>query len=174
MCQPCVPFSAWFSLTHYQERNGRFTKCLYLILCSLTQKYQLTIRDVSQPILVSRPKKNYSHSGDESLIYLVPELCRMTGRRGKMRTNSPSVQELVKYTHLVPSQRVERLQKFNSRRKTQSEVSLSNLIVPLSPAAVTEVLCYWKPASVRNFDFVFPLQFNLFYRRISKWWFPFS
>jgi aubergine-like protein len=77
-------------------------------------------------MLVSRPKKNYSHSGDESLIYLVPELCRMTGLTDKMRNNFPLMQELAKHTRLVPSQRVERLQKFNSRLKTQSEVSLSN------------------------------------------------
>jgi aubergine-like protein len=77
-------------------------------------------------MLVSRPKKNYRHNGDDGVIYLVPELCRMTGLTDTMRTNFPLMQDLAKYTRLFPSQRVERLQKFNRRLKTDSKVSLSN------------------------------------------------
>jgi hypothetical protein len=126
MCQPCVPFSTRFSLSHYQERNGRLTRCLYLTLCSLTQKYQLKIRYMDQPMLVSRPKKKYSHTDDESLTYLVPELCHMTGFTNTMRGNFRLMQDLAKFTRLGPSQRVERLQKFNRLLKTESEVSVSN------------------------------------------------
>jgi aubergine-like protein len=78
-------------------------------------------------MLVSRSKKNDCLNGDDSLIYLVPELCRMTGLTDSMRTNFPLMQDLAKYTRLGPSQRVERLQKFNSRLKTDSEVSWCNL-----------------------------------------------
>jgi PAZ domain. len=77
-------------------------------------------------MLVSRPRKNYKCSVDDSLIYLVPELCRMTGLTDSMRTNFPLMKDLAKYTRLGPSQRVERLQKFNRRLKTDSEVSWSN------------------------------------------------
>jgi aubergine-like protein len=77
-------------------------------------------------MLVSRPKKNYSHNGDDSLTYLVPELCRMTGLTDTMRSNFNLMQNLAKYTRLGPSERVERLQKFNRCLKTESEVSLSN------------------------------------------------
>jgi len=84
---------------------------------------------MSQPMLVSKPKKNYSHNGDENLIYLVPELCRMTGLTDRMRVNYPLMQDLAKYTRIVPSQRMERLQKFIRRLKSDSEVSLSiNLV----------------------------------------------
>jgi len=81
---------------------------------------------MSQPMLVSRRKKNHSHNGDDSLIYLVPELCHMTGITEDMRTNRALMQDLTKCTRLEPSQRVEQLQKFNRRLKTHSEVSLSN------------------------------------------------
>jgi hypothetical protein len=50
----------------------------------------------------------------------------MTGLTDKMRNNYKLMQDLAKYTRLGPSQRVERLQKFNRRLKTDSEVSLSN------------------------------------------------
>ena len=81
---------------------------------------------MSQPMLVSRPKKNYSQNDDENLLYLVPELCRMTGLTDKMRTNFQLMQALAQYTRLGPSQRVERLQKFNRCLKTDSKVSLSS------------------------------------------------
>jgi aubergine-like protein len=81
---------------------------------------------MSQPMLVSRPKKNYSHNGDDSLIYLVPELCRLTGLTDGMRTNFQLMQNLAKYTRLGPSERMERLQRFNRCLKTDNEVSLSN------------------------------------------------
>jgi len=77
-------------------------------------------------MLVSRPKKNYSQNDDENLLYLVPELCRMTGLTDKMRTNFQLMQALAQYTRLGPSQRVERLQKFNRCLKTDSKVSLSS------------------------------------------------
>ena len=77
-------------------------------------------------MLVSKPKKNHSHNGDDNLIYLVPELCHMTGITDSMRTNYPLMRDLIKCTRLDPSQRVERLQKFNRLLKTDSEVSLSN------------------------------------------------
>jgi len=77
-------------------------------------------------MLMSRPKKDHSHNDDDSLIYLVPELCRVTGITEGMRNNFPLMQDLIKYTRLGPSQRVERLQKFNRLLKSHSEVSLSN------------------------------------------------
>jgi aubergine-like protein len=77
-------------------------------------------------MLVSRPKKYDHSSGDDSFIYLVPELCRMTGLTDSMRTNFALMQDLAKCTRLGPSQRMERLQKFNRRLKTDSEVSWCN------------------------------------------------
>jgi aubergine-like protein len=76
-------------------------------------------------MLVSKPKKNSGYH-DGSFIYLVPELCRMTGLTDSMRTNYRLMQDLAKHTRLGPSERVQRLEKFNRRLKTDSDVSLSN------------------------------------------------
>jgi hypothetical protein len=86
----------------------------------------MKIREPKQPMLVSRPKKKNRKSGDDILIYLVPELCCMTGLTDNMRANPRLMQDLDKFTRLAPSQRVEWLQKFYKLLKTQREVSLSN------------------------------------------------
>lgn len=91
---------------------------LYLI-----QKYEMKIKDGSQPMLVSMPKLRERQRGHDTLIYLVPELCRMTGLSERMRTNFPLMRDLAECTRLVPSQRMERLQHFNRRLKTNYVVS---------------------------------------------------
>jgi aubergine-like protein len=101
------------------------------MLC-LSQKYELKIKDVSQPMLVSMPKQRQRQRGHDIPIYLVPELCRMTGLSEQMRTNFPLMRDLADCTRLVPSQRMERLQHFNRRLKTNSEVrycSVQNNVV---------------------------------------------
>lgn len=42
-------------------------------------RYQQTIRVLSQPLLVSRPTRRDINRGDNASIFLVPELCGMTG-----------------------------------------------------------------------------------------------
>jgi aubergine-like protein len=87
------------------------------------QKYELKIKDGSQPMLVSMPKQRERQHGRDTPIYLVPELCRMTGLSEQMRTNFPLMRDLADCTRLVPSQRMERLQHFNRRLKTNNVVS---------------------------------------------------
>ena len=45
------------------------------------QTYDIDIKDHSQPMLLSRPKKSEvrARGGDESPLLLVPELCTRTG-----------------------------------------------------------------------------------------------
>lgn len=43
------------------------------------QKYRIEIRELTQPMLVTRNKPRERNVGKEDLVYLVPELCRATG-----------------------------------------------------------------------------------------------
>lgn len=42
-------------------------------------QYQLDIINLTQPLLVSRPSRRDVNRGDSEPIYLIPELCGMTG-----------------------------------------------------------------------------------------------
>lgn len=42
-------------------------------------KYDITITDPTQPMLVTRTKPKERNAGQGDLVYLVPELCRATG-----------------------------------------------------------------------------------------------
>lgn len=44
------------------------------------EKYQLTIGDRNQPMLVSNPKARDARAGRNTPVMLVPELCRATGK----------------------------------------------------------------------------------------------
>ena len=46
----------------------------------LKEKYQVTIRDLKQPMLVSKANQRQRRSGLPDFIYLVPEVCRTTGK----------------------------------------------------------------------------------------------
>lgn len=45
----------------------------------LFQAYNITIKDREQPLLVSKPKEKDRRGGRTQMLYLVPELCFMTG-----------------------------------------------------------------------------------------------
>lgn len=50
-----------------------------------SKRYQVTIRSVSQPLLVSRPTRRDKNRGDDQPIFLIPELCGMTGLSDEQR-----------------------------------------------------------------------------------------
>lgn len=51
------------------------------------KRYNINIRDVTQPLLVSRAKARDIRGGGAELILLIPELCRSTGLTETMRNN---------------------------------------------------------------------------------------
>lgn len=51
------------------------------------QRYNITIRDPNQPLLVSKAKARDIRGGGNKDILLVPELCRSTGLTETMRSN---------------------------------------------------------------------------------------
>jgi aubergine-like protein len=42
-------------------------------------RYNITIQNLQQPLLVSRSTQRDRRAGQDELIYLIPELCRSTG-----------------------------------------------------------------------------------------------
>lgn len=59
----------------FKKKNGEeISYCDYY-----QSKYQIRIRDVRQPLLVSRSKPRDRRAGQAELVYLIPELCRSTG-----------------------------------------------------------------------------------------------
>lgn len=52
------------------------------------QQYQIEIHDVGQPLLISKLKERSLRGGAQGgPIWLVPELCRMTGLSEQQRSN---------------------------------------------------------------------------------------
>ncbi|XP_069703667.1 piwi-like protein Siwi isoform X2 [Periplaneta americana] len=101
------------------ERDGvQITYMEYFL-----QKYELKIKHSMQPMLVTMPKQRERRRGQSTPIYLVPELCRMTGLSEVMRTNFTLMKDLADCTRLGPSQRMERLQHFNRRLHSNSLIA---------------------------------------------------
>ena len=50
-------------------------------------RYNITIRDKNQPLLLSKPTERNIRGGQTEQVYLLPELCRATGLTDQMRQN---------------------------------------------------------------------------------------
>ncbi|CAK67978.1 unnamed protein product (macronuclear) [Paramecium tetraurelia] len=64
------------------------------------QRYNIQIRDLQQPLIVNRDKRN-----QDKIIYLVPELLTMTGLTDRQRSDYRCMQSVAQYTKLTPQQR---------------------------------------------------------------------
>nr|WOZ50368.1 piwi [Sogatella furcifera] len=98
-------------------------------------KYGTKIRDGRQPMLVSRPKARDERGGrGDQPIYLVPELCRMTGITDDMRNNFNLMRAMADRTRMDSRTRQDRLMVFQQRfTKTQKNVEeLKNWNLSLS------------------------------------------
>ncbi|KAK8395790.1 hypothetical protein O3P69_005712 [Scylla paramamosain] len=100
-------------------------------------KYQVRIRDVKQPLLLSKPKKKDLRRGAGD-VYLVPELCLMTGLTEEMRADFNMMKDFAEYLRTAPDKRVHSLMVLNrdlaSNEKVKEEMSswglqLSNKLV---------------------------------------------
>ncbi|XP_071559445.1 piwi-like protein Siwi isoform X2 [Temnothorax nylanderi] len=81
------------------------------------KKYDIRIRNLKQPMLVSRSKTRDRQAADpaQNLVYLVPELCRATGLTDSMRENFKLMKGLAEETRIDPGKRINRLLRFNRR-----------------------------------------------------------
>ncbi len=67
-------------------------------------KYQKSITDLSQPLLIMRTIRGQT-------VVLFPELCSLTGLTDKMKGNFNLMKAMTEKTQLHPSQRMNKCQK---------------------------------------------------------------
>uniref|UniRef100_A0A336MED6 CSON000333 protein n=1 Tax=Culicoides sonorensis TaxID=179676 RepID=A0A336MED6_CULSO len=94
----------------FETRDGTISFAEYY-----QKRYHLKIKDLKQPLLMSRSKDRQRRQGQDDLIALIPELCRATGFTDQMRTNFRLMKAVAEHTRVGPAQRVRRLMTFNQR-----------------------------------------------------------
>lgn len=78
---------------------------------------------MQQPMLVTKSKSKDLNSGMPETVYLIPELCRMTGLTDDMRTNFKLMTALAEHTRMGPNLRVKKLLAFSQRLNREPTVS---------------------------------------------------
>ncbi|XP_031633322.1 protein piwi-like isoform X2 [Contarinia nasturtii] len=107
-------------MTTFDQRGKAVTLVDYY-----QEKYRLTIRDKNQPLLISRPKEKNIRGGSDKPIWLIPELCRITGLSEQQRNNIPLKNMMKPYSQMVGRTRKERLLQYNNRvRSTPESISV--------------------------------------------------
>lgn len=79
------------------------------------KKYNVNIRQRSQPMLISRSKPREIRAGMPETVILVPELCQMTGLTDKQRENFHLMKALAEHTRIGPQKRIQKLVDFAKR-----------------------------------------------------------
>ncbi|XP_040567827.1 piwi-like protein Ago3 isoform X1 [Lepeophtheirus salmonis] len=89
------------------------------------QHYQITVKDMGQPLLIHHPKIpriiDQNSRSNYGLICLIPELCYMTGLSDPMRSNFSLMKDLSTVTKMSPFQRKNRIQKFLEEVRSNSD-----------------------------------------------------
>jgi len=85
-------------------------------------KYNKKIRDPKQVMIISMPKVKDQRGGVTGPIYLVPELCFMTGLSDEQRANFQLMKAMGDYTRQGPEPRVQTLNKFSERLNSKKEI----------------------------------------------------
>ncbi|XP_068150422.1 LOW QUALITY PROTEIN: protein aubergine-like [Drosophila tropicalis] len=102
-------------LSTFTTKNGDITYVDYY-----KTRYNISIRDCKQPMIVCCPTEKNIRGGADSLIMLIPELARATGMTDAMRANFRLMKAMSEHTRLAPDRRIERLRAFNSRLKSSA------------------------------------------------------
>jgi len=80
------------------------------------EKWKLTIYSVNQPMLITKNKRSIRQFGEEdTIVYLVPELCKLTGLSDVMRKDYKLMQTMAIHTRVNPTERCQRLINFANR-----------------------------------------------------------
>ena len=86
-------------------------------------KYQKTLRDLKQPLIISNPPlREQRTGGNTGPLFLVPELCYMTGLSEEQRANFRLMADLGKITRQGPEERSKTLQKFSKRLQSNANI----------------------------------------------------
>ncbi|XP_030382857.1 protein aubergine-like [Scaptodrosophila lebanonensis] len=88
------------------------------------KRYNITIRDLKQPLVVSHPTDKNIRGGMDQLIMLIPELARATGMTDAMRADFKLMRAMSEHTRLPPERRIERLRVFNRRLTSAQSVDV--------------------------------------------------
>ena len=88
-------------------------------------KYNKNIRDVKQPLIISVPplREQRSGNGNTGPLFLVPELCNMTGLSEEQRANFKLMADLGKITRQGPEERSKTLKKFSDRLNNNAKIT---------------------------------------------------
>lgn len=85
------------------------------------ERYGKIIRDMKQPMLISKPKARDVRDAREQILFLVPELCRLTGLTDKMRSDFRMMKAMAEHTQMDPENRKRRLLEFTKRLHESEE-----------------------------------------------------
>jgi len=86
------------------------------------ERYNKSIKDPKQPLIISIPKMSEQRAGNTGPIYLVPELCNMTGLSDEQRANFKLMADMGQFTRQDPVKRTQVLKKFSERLATNPKV----------------------------------------------------
>ncbi|KAF4530187.1 hypothetical protein B566_EDAN001446 [Ephemera danica] len=102
-------------------------------------RYQIKVRHLGQPLLVSRGKSREHCATQAEVALLVPELCRMTGLTDDMRSNFRLMSALAEHTRMGPNLRVKKLLAFSERLNSEPAVveDLNMWNMQVSPSLVS-------------------------------------
>lgn len=97
-------------MSTFQGRDGEQTFANYY-----KTRYNLNVRDLRQPLLVTRLTPRDIRGGRTQPALLIPELCRTTGLTDNMRSNFQLMKALGEFTRMNPQNRLKGLKGFSNR-----------------------------------------------------------
>ena len=99
-------------MTEFEKKTGEKLSLFQYY----ADKYSRNIRDLKQPLIISVPPlREQRTGGNTGPLYLVPELCYMTGLSEEQRANFKLMADLGKITRQGPEERSKSLKKFSNR-----------------------------------------------------------
>lgn len=89
------------------------------------RQYNITIKDLKQPLLISR-KERFINGQDkplEIILCLIPELCYLSGLSDPMRADTRLMRDIAAHTRVTPNQRINALRIFceNVRKSDEAK-----------------------------------------------------
>ena len=88
------------------------------------ERFGIKITDLKQPLIVSMPTKQEQRKwGRTDPVYLIPEICNMTGLSDDQRANFKLMAAVGEYTRPTPPQRLEKLRQFSQAIQKKVEIA---------------------------------------------------
>ncbi|KAK3770140.1 hypothetical protein RRG08_007051 [Elysia crispata] len=85
------------------------------------QHWNISISDMNQPLLVTKPTDKDLRRGDQENLCLIPELCTITGLSEQARSDFNVMRDLAVHTRIGPDKRVATLEKFTRQINQDAE-----------------------------------------------------